>query len=207
MKILDDKKLMWLIYASLMTWTLGLFTSISFLALTHILILIPAIVFIPKTNFKKWPFSAWALLAMIVAVVLSVLFNQDIAVEGYKPLTKSKYYLISLLSIAPFSFYFSKLKETSDFEKKITWLLWAFIGLATLATISGLSGYFLGFNFLLLKKAFVDRNQGLAGMLMNYAHNLAFFMTILTGMILYKDELKRFINPKILYGAWGDRTD
>lgn len=202
MKINNEKAILWAIYASLMTWALGLFISISFLALTHIFIIIPALIFISKTNFKNWPKSSWALLAMIVAIILSVLVNQDIAIEGYKSLTKSKYYLISLLSITPYSYYLIKIKDTAEYNKKITWLLWAIIGTTTLATISGLSGYFFSYNFFLMKAGYVSRNQGLAGMLMNYAHNLAFFMTILTGMILYRDEIKRFVNPKILYGAW-----
>ena len=106
------------IYASLMCLALGLFTSITFLALTHIFIVIPCIYFLPKTNFKEWSKSQWFLLAMIVAIILSVLVNQDIAVAGYMPLTKIKYYLIALLSIAPFSYYFKTLEKSEDHDDK-----------------------------------------------------------------------------------------
>ena len=190
------------IYASLMSLCLGLFTSMTFLALNHIFIVIPCLYFLPKTNFKAWPWSQRFLLAMFGAVVVSVLVNQDIAVAGYAPLTKSKYYLIALLSIAPMSFYFSDLKERADHDKKIKWLLWALIGTTTLASLSGMGAVFFGYNLLKMKAGFVDRNGGLAGMMMNYAHNLAMFQVILTGLVLYRKEVKRYLNLNFLYAAW-----
>jgi len=194
--------MMMAIYASLMCLALGLFTSMTFLALTHIFIVIPCLYFLPKTNFREFRLSQWFLLALIVAIILSVLVNQDIAVAGYAPLTKAKYYLLALLSVAPFSSYFKYLGGKADHDTKIKWLLWALIGTTTLASISGMSGVFLGYNFLRLKSGFAARNGGLAGMLMNYAHNLAFFQVILTGLILYRDEVKRYLNQNVLYGAW-----
>lgn len=190
------------IYASLMSLALGLFTSITFLALVHIFILIPCLYFIPKTNFKNWSKSSWFLLGLIVAIILSILVNQDIAGAGYSPLTKVKYYLIAILSITPFSFYFKNLEGKEDHDKKIKWLLWALIGTTTFASISGMGGVFFGYNLLKLKAGFVERNGGLAGMLMNYAHNLAFFQVILTGMLLYQKEVCRYINLNFLYAAW-----
>ncbi len=190
------------IYASLMSLCLGLFTSMTFLALNHIFIVIPCLYFLPKTNFKTWAMSQWFLLAMFGAVVVSVLVNQDIAVAGYAPVTKSKYYITALLSIAPMSFYFSDLREKADHDKKIKWLLWAFIGTTTLASLSGMGSVFFGYNLLKMKSGFVDRNGGLAGMLMNYAHNLAMFQVILTGLVLYRNEVKRYLNLNFLYAAW-----
>lgn len=194
-----EKNLNWLIYASMMSLALGLFTSMSFLALNHIFIIIPCLFFISRTNFKAWAKSQWFLLAMIVAIILSIIFNQDISVAGYSPLTKVKYYLIALLSITPLNFYFKKLEVMPDHDKKIKWLLWALIGTTTLASVSGMSGVFLGYNFLKFKSGFVERNGGLAGMLMNYAHNMAMFQIIVLGMILNKDEVKKIIHQNVLY--------
>ena len=193
---------MWAIYASLMCWALGLFTSMTFLSLVHIFILIPCIYFLSKTNFKEFHASQWFLLMMIIAIILSVVLNQDIAVAGYSPLTKVKYYLIAFLSVTPFSFYFKNLESAEDHNKKIKWLLWALIGTTTMASMSGMSGVFFGYNLLKFKSGFVDRNGGLAGMLMNYAHNLAMFQIILTGLIFYRDEVKRYLNFNFLFVAW-----
>ena len=51
--------MMFMIYASLISLALGLFTSMTFLALTHIFIAIPCFYFLPKTNFKAWNKSSW----------------------------------------------------------------------------------------------------------------------------------------------------
>jgi O-antigen ligase len=198
---MDIKKIHWLTYASLMSLALGLFTSITFSALHHIFILIPCLYFLNKTDYKSWPKSAWALLALIIAIILSVLVNQDIAVEGYAPLTRVKYYLFGLLGIAPISAYFRGLSE-EERVKRVSWLLYALIGVTTLASLSGMSAVFFGYNFLKLKAGFVDRNGGLAGMLMNYAHNMAFFEVFLTGLLLYRNEIKKYLNVNFLYAAW-----
>jgi len=193
---------MWAIYASLMCLALGLFTSMTFLALTHIFILAPCVYFLVKTNFKKWSFSQWFLLAMIVAIILSVLMNQDIAMAGYAPLTKTKYYLIALLSVSPISFYFRELQNKKDHNKKIKWLLWAAIGMATAASLSGMGAIFFGYNLLKLKAGFVQRNGGLSGMLMNYAHNLAMFQVLLTGLLIYWKEVESYVSRNFLIVTW-----
>ena len=199
-----DKKLSWLIYASLMSLALGLFTSMTFLALTHIFIALPCFYFLSKTNFKKWPLSGWFLLGLILAIILSVLFNQDISTRGYAPLTKSKYYLLALLSIVPFQYYFQELKAKGEveFTKKIHWLLMALLITTTAASLSGMIGIYTGFNPILWKATSALRNGGLAGMLLNYAHNLAMFLIILTGLILNKDQIKKYINVNFLYVVW-----
>ena len=198
-----DKKLSWLIYASLMSLALGLFTSMTFLALTHIFIALPCFYFLSKTNFKKWPASGWLLLGLIFAIILSVLFNQDISTRGYAPLTKSKYYLLALLSIVPFQYYFQELKAKGEveFTKKIHWLLMALLITTTAASLSGMIGIYTGFNPILWKATSALRNGGLAGMLLNYAHNLAMFLIILIGLILNKEQIKKYINIYLIYAV------
>lgn len=195
--------MMFAIYASLMCLALGLFTSMTFLALTHIFILVPCLYFIPRTNFKAWNKSAWFLLGLIVAIVISIVVNQDIMVLGYKSLTKSKYYIIGLLSIVPYTYWFVKTSESEEAKiKKIQYLLWAFFFATTIASISGMMGVFVGLNPLKMKVGFVDRNGGLAGMLMNYAHNLSYFQIIITGMIVCREEIKKYINLNLLYAIF-----
>lgn len=193
--------MMFAIYASLMCLALGLFTSMTFLALTHIFILVPCLYFIPRTNFKAWNKSAWFLLGLIVAIILSIVVNQDIMEQGYKALPKIKYYLIALLSIAPYSYWWKKLSEDSEEnrQKKIKYLLIAFLVATTIASVSGMMGFFFGFNLLKWKFTEVQRNGGLAGMLMNYAHNLALFQIIVCGLIIYRNEVKKYINLNLVY--------
>ena len=184
-----------------MSLSLGLFTSMTFLALTHICIIIPALYFIPKTNFKEFNKSTWFLLAMFVAFILSVLLNQDISDKGFSPITKTKYYLIAIISIAPFSYYFSKLTEEERI-KKIHYLLLGLFITTTIAGIAGIYGALTGFNPLNQKIISTGRNCGLAGMVLNYSHNLALFQVIVTGMIFYREEIKKYINLNFLYVVW-----
>lgn len=193
--------MMMAVYASLMCLALGLFTSMSFLALTHILIFIPAFYFISKTDFKKLNWSTWFLFAMAISFVLSVLFNQDIATNGFSPLTKTKYYFFAVFSIAPISYYFSKL-SSEETRKKINSLLLALLITTTLAGLIGILGVWFGFNPVKWHDKVSLRNRGFAGMVLNYAHNLAMLEVIITGMIYYRNEVKKYINLNFLYIAW-----
>jgi len=198
---MDIKKIHWLTYASLMSLALGLFTSITFSALHHIFLVIPCLYFLNKTDFKKWPKSAWALLGLVVVIFLSVIVNHDIMKEGYAPLTRTKYYILAVLGIAPVSAYFQSLTE-EERTKRISWLLYALLITTTLASLSGMGALFFGYNVLKFKAGFVDRNGGLFGMLMNYAQNMAFFMTFLTGLIVYRKEIKKYINLNLVYAGF-----
>ena len=164
-----------MIYGSLIILAAGLLTSMSLLALSHILLIIPIFYFIPKTNFKGWSKSTWALVVMTFAIIFSVLLNQDIAVNGYKPLSKSKYFFFAFLAIAPFSHFFKNFFE----EKKIKVLLRLFLVASVVAGFFGILGKITGYNFLSFKHVNTDRNAGLFGMVLNYAHNLAYFQILL----------------------------
>lgn len=184
-----------MIYGSLMIMALGLLTSMSLLGLAHILMAVPAIYFINKTNFKKMPKSAWALLALSLMIIFSVIINIDIMKEGYKPIFKVKYFLFGFLSIAPMSWYFKNYFE----KKKISYLLYTFCIASLVAGIAGTIGKLTGFNPVSMKAVNLDRNAGLFGMVLNYAHNLAFFQIIALGLILSIKEIEQFINKKFLY--------
>lgn len=193
-----DKTLSCLIYGSLMILALGLVTSTSLLALSHILILIPMLYFLPKADYKSFPKSAWALLAMAIVIILSIVLNQDIAVKGYKPVSKTKYFITGFTSVAPLYWYF----KNHMTEKKITWLLYAFCIATTVATISGLIAQATGMNPITMRAPEIARNSGLFGMVMNYAHNLSYFLVIILGLIIYRDEVKKYINIKFLIGVF-----
>jgi O-antigen ligase len=195
------KKMNWLTYAALVSLALGLFTSITFVALNHIFIIIPSVYFLTKGSYKNWGKSSIALFFMWIFVVLSVLFTQDIATQGYWALTKSKYYLIALISIYPIEKWYNSLSE-SDRKIKIKNLLNMLLFTTTVVTIAGIGSVYAKFNYLTFKSNTVGRNGGVFGMLMNYAHNLAFFELLLTGMIIYREKIKNYLNLKFLYLTW-----
>ncbi len=184
-----------LIFGSLVALAVSLVTSTSLLALSHILILIPLLYFLNKTHYTEFPKSAWALLVLALFIILSVVFTQDIAMSGYKPISKVKYFLFGFFMIAPYSFYF----KNHITNKKIAFLVYA-IGVATsVASIAGYIGMRTGYNYVSMRSVNTDRNAGLSGMVLNYAHNLAYFQILLLGLIIYKKEINQFINEKFLY--------
>lgn len=184
-----------LIFGALFVLALGLLTSTSILALSHILMLVPCVYFAIHTNWKEMPKSAWALLGLSIAIMLSVVVNQDIMVKGWKPIFKVKYFLFGFFSIVPFHWWI-KNKMT---EKQLKVLLYTFLIATTVATVSGLCGTFFGYNPLLMKAIKIgERNGGLFGMLMNYAHNMSYFLVLLFGLILMRDKIKHLVNSRFL---------
>lgn len=183
-----------MIYASLMVLALGLLTSISILAASHILIIIPALYFISKTKFKALSKSGWGLIALSIALILSVIFNQDIAYNGYGPLSKIKYFILGFLAIAPLTYYFKSFSN----DKKIKYLIYAFCIATTIATVSGIIGFYRGVNPLTFRVVDTFRNTGLFGMVMNYAHNLSYFLIIILGMIIYHKKLTKYVSLNFL---------
>ncbi len=183
-------------FLSLFFLSLGLLTSTSLSSMHHVFIIPPLVYLI--LNYKKYPISLSksqiALLLLCFVMILSVLFNQDIAVNGYKPITKTKYYIIGALAFLPFSFF-----GKSFSKKQIQWLIYVLFFATTLASISGMIGLFSGFNPLKWGPAcHLTRNCGVFGMYMNYAHNIVLFNIIITGLFLFRNKLSDLINSKII---------
>lgn len=182
----------WLIYSSLLVLALGVLTSISLLALHHFFIFLPCIYFLVKTDFKKWMPSTWALLGFALVVVLSIIFNQDIMVEGYYPLKKSRYFFFGFLCVSPFGYFFYKIDRE---KKKISYLLYLLCISTTAATLYGVGNHISD----IFSTTHLWRNGGFFGMMMNYAHNMTYFLIIIVGLLLYRREADKFINIPFLY--------
>ncbi|MBH49040.1 MAG: hypothetical protein CME71_12805 [Halobacteriovorax sp.] len=189
-----EKFLDYSIYFALGAYALGLVTSITLLAVAHICMLIPCIYFATKTDWKKLPKSSWALLGFVLAIILSVLTNLETMKHGWKPILKTKYFLYGFFSIAPI-YYFLKNKNTEQRQARLIAMM---LAASLVALIGGTIGKNTGFNPILMKNVNMDRNAGLMGMVLNYAHNLAYFMTIFAAILIgtWRDISKR---NKIIY--------
>src|SRR5690606_20699601 len=107
-------------------------------------------------------------------------FNFEIMKVGYKSIFKTKYFLIGFLSIIPFYF----ILKTKISSSKIRSLIYLSIISTLIAVIAGAIGKETGFNPVLFKKVNMDRNAGLMGMVLNHAHNLSYFVTILVCTVI-----------------------
>ncbi len=186
-------------FASLFVLAAGIFTSVSFSALSHIFMIVPGIYFLYK-NIKEKDFrpqnSFWALLALTIVCWLSVAANWDFMDRPIKQIFRTKYYIIGLLST--FAFYYLKRDFLTEKRKKILFRL--FIISTSIATISGLIGLWSGFNPLKFKDAcHPTRACGLYGMYMTYGYGISWFTVLMAGLALQR---KRFISYAPSWLLW-----
>lgn len=199
MKTLDQKMYL-LVQLSLWVLALGAFTSVSFLALHHVLIIAPAGYFFWKTyktgSLKISP-SMWALLAMSVIIALSVIVNLEIMTRPVKYFMKSKYFFIGFFSIFALREYFKNYAT----QKQITYILRALMIATTVASISGLIGLWTGYNPLKFSaNCNAYRNCGLFSMLLTYAYGLSVFLAGMTAFWVHgKEKLKLIVNQNLFF--------
>lgn len=182
---------------SLYALSIATLTSMTLGALFHIFILIPILVSYykkPKLNFSK---SQWALLALILVMAISVFINIDIMEKGYSNLFKLKYYLFGVLSIRPLQNFFNKLDKEKK-EKLVKNLIYTFLICTTIASLYGVMRLKMGFNPLGIKYSDQWRNTGFFGMVLNYAHNMSFFLVFVSGLIINHKKLKNYVSIKFL---------
>lgn len=186
-------------YIAVWFLVIGLYMSTSLLAGFHIFLLIPIFYFWNEQYACRWTKSQVFFWIFSIACLLSVAVNQDIESRGFSPMTKVKYYIIALLAIFPLEHMFNRYLDEAQKKK----LFRAFLFFATLAGVSGLIGLYTGFNPLAFRKACHEtRNCGMAGMYMNYAHGLNYFMTIMFALLIYKNRVQKFISNNWLYGIF-----
>jgi O-antigen ligase len=175
----------WLPMVALGILSLFLFVSFSISAGYHILLIIPCLVLVKDLKLSK---SAWCLIAFVAIGIISVLVN-DVP-KPVKNISKLKYYLIAVLSIAPLSIYWRK--HATEIAKKR--LIYFFLFSTSLATVSGLIGLWSGFNPLRFKQACHEtRACGMYGMYMTYGYGISLFCLLLIGSFFKKLVDKRIL--------------
>ncbi len=188
-----------LTYAAVMILCLFTFTAFSLCSVHHIFMLIAGGHFtylaVVEKKFKlSW--SAWALVAIIVISLLSVLYNWGTIEKPLKNIGKIKYFFIPLLGLSAVGYWF---REKFS-ENHIKWALRLFLISTTIATISGLIGYYTGYNPLRFKAAcHTSRTCGMYGMYMTYGYGIQFFVILMVGLILARKQVEKYIAPKWLY--------
>lgn len=174
-----------LTYSSLIILAIGIFTSVSLSAISHILILPPMFYFLIKEvkELKRALFfkTFLGLTLICVSITLSVIFNLSILPAPMGNLAKMKYFLLPLLSLPA---YCALYREYLN-EKKIKVLIYLFLIATTLASLSGIIALFSGFNPLKMKPAcHAERACGVYGMYMTYGYGISLFMVLISGVAI-----------------------
>ena len=190
-------------YAGLVILCIGIFTSVSFSALSHVFLLISGAYFFYKNTrengLPQLGFSSKFLLLMVVTIVISILFNWGSYEKPINAILKVKYFLIPLLSI----FVMRHLSLHYLDHKRIKILINIFLVATTVASLSGIIGLYSGFNPLKFKDScHATRACGLYGMYMTYGYGISLMMVLLTGALVYREKFKSFLNMPLLYLSW-----
>ena len=189
-------------YVALFVLALGTFTSVSFTALSHVLLIVAGPYFLitsSRNYINQMPKSFWLLVGLAAVCILSVIVNADIISSPLKNIIKTKYFIIGALS----TFAFKELIDHYLEKKHIRFLIHLFLIATTVATVSGLIGLWFGFNPLKMKNAcHATRACGLYGMYMTYGYGISLFMVILTTVVFYRKKFQEWIDLRIVYIAW-----
>ena len=189
-----------LTWISLLLLAMGIFTSITFSTLSHLFILFPAFYFAYKDfSFKNLSKSWISLFFLILIILASILFNRSNINDPLHLSMKTKYFILALLGVFAYRAMFKIFLN----DKKKKYLLHVFLIVTTLATLSGIIAVYTGFNFLRWKEAcHPTRACGLYGMYMTYGYGISLFMTLLTGMFIYRKKINHIISKNFIVVIW-----
>jgi O-antigen ligase len=191
-----------LTFSALIVLAIGIFTSVSFSALSHVLLLISGVYFTTKwLKVKDLPVkkSWWALLSVAIVCIFSVISNWNEIDNPIKNIIKVKYFIVALLSYFSFGYF----KRDFLNHKKTALILRLFLVATTIATISGLIALYTGFNPIKMKNACHDtRACGLYGMYMTYGYGISLFMVLITGMLFNKKMFNKWVPSWLIYAAF-----
>ena len=181
-------------------WALALFSfvSLSATALSHILIIIPGLVYFTQKarsgelDIEK---SSWALIVMIVVGILSILNAPDIS-NKVKMIFKLKYLMIGFLAIFPLRELFKTLKA-----RQVSSIVSIFLILVAIGNIAGIYALYSQYHPLRMKPASDPwRSAGMYGMAITYGYGIELVLILMTGIVwALKKKVSNFVNPYIFW--------
>ncbi len=187
----SNEPLVWLASFAIVTMALGLFGGNRLIAASHVLVAITLIYggftsSMGPPEIKRISGSLWALVALVVAMTLSVIINwsgYDSPLQDFK---KIRYELVTLVLCLFFPF-------RSIFEKEsvlVKWVWWGGFGAAALITVLGIlvskTDLEPLYHLLGAKPVMRYRVGGVSGTVMTYAYSAQFFVLALVSVLTLK---------------------
>lgn len=140
-------------------------------------------------SWSKLPWSARFLLLLALVMVVTVFLNWDSYHRPWKAVFKTRYFIIGALSVIPLSVFWDKFRAVESLNVQLRKLIFFLFLAANLASLSGLTGYFTGFNPLRMENLEIDRNTGTFGSVMAYAHSLAWLSLLFINFWVHRKKL------------------
>lgn len=170
----------------------GALTSISLLSAFQAVIAVAAGLSFFQIRRVRIPTSAWVLVALAFVMGLSVFFNFSLYERPWKAFFKIRYYLVGALSIVPLSFYFNEYLSREKREVVLRRLFQLLVLAANLGAVSGMIGYWTGFNPLRLAQVDTHRNAGTFGLSITYGHSIAWFSVFLISFWFHRKQWSKW---------------
>lgn len=188
-----------LTFLSILTFSIGIQTSVSIPAGMHILGFLPAAYFIFKSRASQLDISQsfMFLFSFILIWFTSGLTHLPQIIDPKDAFGDLKYWIFGL--IFPFALvnFFS-----TDQTKKIRLLINTLLLTIIVAAIVGIIRVKFGFDPVKFKyKEFHERAGGFYGY-MRYAYNLQYLIVAMTSFIIYRKSLKQYFSTSLLYVAY-----
>lgn len=195
-----DHYFYFLVFLTLIVLTLGSFLSISFLGLSHLLV-IPAFIYFYYFGYqeinRKLRWSTFFLFLLVFILVVSILVNySDYQFPGPK-FGKIKYFIAALLGITPF-YFFIKNKLS---EKKVKILFYLLMFSSCLAHLMGIIGLYSGYNLLKGESVHAMRSSGMFGNVMTYGYQTSWLVILIAGIYLFSPKIKKVL-PRFVWLLW-----
>lgn len=135
--------------------------------------------------------SAWFLVALLAAIIASILVNLKQIEEPLAVLKKARYHVIwvgLLLTPGLRNLFFRRIEGWAP------WLLLAWLLSLSLATLSGMAGVLTGYNPLLLApEAYPTRVAGVSTMVMTYAYSVQFSVLLLASLYVLGKDVRNWL--------------
>lgn len=186
------------LYVGLFFLVLGIFVSVTIPSLFHILGAIPLSLYFWRSFKDKTlslPVSSIILIIYIVLGYLSNLLNEDTLSHSMRAYGKQKYLIFAILGIGAFPAFFKSYMT----QKRTSFLIKTFFFTIILASIVGFIKIGFKFDPIKWQSGYSgNRSEGLTK-IMRYGYGTGFIVSVLLGLVLYKNKFSSFISSKWLY--------
>lgn len=166
----------------------GLLTSISVLTAAQIFLFLAILTSTSHFSWSRLPVSSKMLSVLCLVMALSVLFNFQDFDRPLKAVFKIRYYLIGAFSIVPLDLFLNQYLSTEKRAQFLKNLLVVGLVCSIAASLSGLVGYWTGFNPILMTHVDAHRSTGTFGLVMTYSHSVAWLSVLLMSLWIHQKQ-------------------
>lgn len=173
---------------ALFALSIGLSTSVSIMTGFQALMAVAIVLSLPDFSGKKFPWSARFLVLLGLVMALTVVLNWGVYERPWKAFFRVRYFVVGALSIIPLNFYLNQYLSPKSRAALLRKLLFILVLATNLASLSGLIGFYFGYNPIRLESLETERNSGAFGSIMAYAHSVSWLSLFVINVWVHRKK-------------------